>query len=65
MKKYKSPDGTIFTEAEAMKIYGDKFQSLIDSGQLILVTGQEENSGGDEVQEEVQEEVQLEVQGLP
>tara|TARA_R110002153_G_scaffold258461_1_gene417858 strand:+ start:2929 stop:9447 length:6519 start_codon:yes stop_codon:yes gene_type:complete len=59
MKKYKSPDGTIFTEAEAMKIYGDKFQSLIDSGQLILVTGQEENSGGDEVQEEVQEEVQV------
>ena len=31
---YESPDGTIFTEAEAIETYGDVFQSLVDDGQL-------------------------------
>jgi len=53
MKKYKSPDGTIFTEAEAIKTYGDRFQSFVDDGQLKLVEGEEE------VIEEVQEEVDV------
>ena len=53
MKKYKSPDGTIFTEAEARKTYGEAFQSLIDDGQLKLVEGEEK------VQETIQEEIDV------
>ena len=34
MKKYRSPDGTIYTEDEAKKIFGTNFTFLIQDGQL-------------------------------
>ena len=37
MKKYRSPDGTIYTEDEAKKIFGTNFASLIQDGQLQVI----------------------------
>lgn len=40
MKKYKTPDGTIFTESEARAAYGDLFEQYISDGSLTEFTEQ-------------------------